>query len=79
MNDSEFAKYHDPFYTSNLTAEVKAARAASLDKLRSYASNGSVCRRRQLLSFFEETPPWEHCGKCDICLRRRNLLDENSL
>lgn len=71
MNDSEFAKYHDPFYTSNLTAEVKAARAASLDKLRSYASNGSVCRRRQLLSFFEETPPWEHCGKCDICLRRQ--------
>ena len=34
VNDSEFAKFHDEFYTRSLTAEVKAARAESLEKLR---------------------------------------------
>ncbi len=35
-----------------------------------YATNGSVCRSRQLLRYFGETDS-EDCGVCDVCLSSR--------
>ena len=42
-----------------------------LDKMVDYA--GSACRRRYLLEYFGERPPWERCGTCDSCREGREL------
>ena len=39
-----------------------------LDLMRSYAR--STCRRRYLIEYFGQSPPWEYCGTCDQCKNR---------
>lgn len=34
-----------------------------------------VCRRKQLLAYFNEQYPHENCGTCDVCTRNRELID----
>jgi len=52
-------------------------RNLALDKLSKMAAFASrnVCRRRQLLDYFEETYPDENCGSCDICNGKAETLD----
>lgn len=56
-----------------LRLDEKALRArrareyAKLDKMVAYT--GSGCRRRYVIEYFGETPPWESCGTCDQCRR----------
>ncbi|MEE2828693.1 MAG: ATP-dependent DNA helicase RecQ [Myxococcota bacterium] len=38
-----------------------------LDKMLSYAET-EACRRAAILTYFGETPPWESCGNCDVCV-----------
>jgi ATP-dependent DNA helicase RecQ len=52
-------------------------RALALDKLSKMAAFASrnLCRRRQLLAYFEEVYPDENCGNCDICQGKAETLD----
>ena len=50
--------------------EDDTERAVALEKLNQmvgYASH-HVCRRRQLLGYFQESYPEDNCGTCDVCL-----------
>ena len=44
---------------------------ASTDALRRFATLSSGCRRREILTFFGETPPYDRCGTCDLCAAQR--------
>ncbi len=57
--------------------EDEKERALALDKLNKMAAFASrnLCRRRQLLAYFEEIYPDENCGACDICLGKASTLD----
>ena len=48
-------------------AEKRKATEASIDALRMFAAEGCRCRRRMILEFFKESPPWERCEACDNC------------
>ncbi len=52
-------------------------RALAIDKLNLMAAFASrnLCRRKQLLAYFEETFPEENCGNCDICLGKASTID----
>ncbi|HZO92199.1 MAG TPA: DNA helicase RecQ [Candidatus Baltobacteraceae bacterium] len=54
-------------------AEQAAARA-QLERVKRYAYS-NACRRRELLAYFGETYPREHCGNCDNCLQPRASFD----
>jgi ATP-dependent DNA helicase RecQ len=61
------------FVTEKPASEQPAARA-QLERIKAFAySNG--CRRRELLAYFGETYPHEHCGNCDNCLQPRASYD----
>jgi ATP-dependent DNA helicase RecQ len=50
-------------------APLRKRRKHELDKLDlmvGYAEDGG-CRRRIILEYFGEDPPWENCGSCDVC------------
>ena len=66
--ESDFTRYKDDFYLGNLTPEKRKAMELSIDALRLFASEGSRCRRRMILEFFKESPPWERCQTCDNCV-----------
>lgn len=65
---SDFNQYRSPFYLRDLTEASKVATLASLDALRAYALDTTSCRRRALVAYFGETPPFVRCGTCDNCL-----------
>lgn len=65
---SDFNQYRSPFYLRDLTEASKVATLASLDALRAYALDTTTCRRRALVAYFGETPPFVRCGTCDNCL-----------
>ena len=65
--EADFTRYKDDFYLGNLTAAKRAMMETSIDALRHFASEGIRCRRRMILEFFKEDPPWERCGTCDNC------------
>ena len=44
-----------------------------IKKMLQYAMNNNVCRSRQLLDYFGEEESTD-CGKCDVCLARKNEL-----
>ena len=53
-------------------AKITARREMELKKLdlmRSYAR--SICRRRYLIEYFGQSAPWEYCGTCDQCQKRK--------
>jgi ATP-dependent DNA helicase RecQ len=61
------------FVAEKPASEQPAARA-QLERVKAFAySNG--CRRRELLAYFGEPYPHEHCGNCDNCLAPRASYD----
>ena len=66
-SDADFMRYRSDFYVGGLSAEARTAVLRSLDALRAYFSDESACRRRMLLDFFREAPPFDRCGTCDNC------------
>eukprot|EP01043_Picozoa_sp_COSAG02_P007686 COSAG02_NODE_234_length_27784_cov_12.556872_17_plen_997_part_00 len=67
-SESDFTRYKDDFYLGNLTPEKRKATEASIDALRKFAAEGCRCRRRMILEFFKEFPPWDRCEACDNCV-----------
>jgi ATP-dependent DNA helicase RecQ len=54
-------------------SERPAARA-QLERITRFAYS-NVCRRREILAYFGESYPLEHCGNCDNCLQPRASYD----
>jgi ATP-dependent DNA helicase RecQ len=52
----------------------RAAAREQLERVKRYAYSNE-CRRRELLAYFGETYPHEHCGNCDNCLQPRASFD----
>ncbi len=55
-------------------ARLKAKREreyGKLEKMVAYAHAG--CRRRYLLTYFGQAPPWDRCGTCDACRAGRAM------
>jgi len=61
------------FVAEKPESEQPAARA-QLERVKRYAYS-NACRRRELLAYFGETYPHEHCGNCDNCLQPRAAVD----
>ncbi len=54
--------------------KMKARRARELTKLQKMVDYGHAgCRRRYLLEYFGDKPPWERCGDCDGCREGRRM------
>jgi ATP-dependent DNA helicase RecQ len=78
-SEAEFDKYKSDFYLGGLQGNAKEAVVASIDALKAFTLDGTKCRRRALLDFFQETPAWgQRCGTCDNC-KKYNTLDSNDL
>ncbi len=76
-NEGDFSRYKGDFYVGNLSNEARANQEESTDALRRYAINDEVCRRAELLKFFQETPLFgERCGTCDNCVARAKNADD---
>ena len=71
VSDGDFDRYQSGFYTDRLPPKAKQALGESLRALRSYALDLQACRRRALLEFFDEQPPFERCGTCDTCVNQQ--------
>ncbi|MDB5106689.1 MAG: recQ, partial [Fibrobacteres bacterium] len=54
--------------------EEKALAIRRLNQMADFASR-NLCRRRQLLAYFEETYPEANCASCDICTGKAETLD----
>ena len=57
--------------------EDDTERAVAMEKLNrmvGYASH-HVCRRRQLLGYFQESYPEDNCRACDVCLHGTKTVD----
>ena len=40
-----------------------------MDRLKAFALDMETCRRKSLLDYFDERPPFgDRCGTCDVCL-----------
>ena len=62
------------FHIRNIEDEEEQNRARkNLSKMVSYAETG-VCRRKQLLSYFDESYPG-NCGMCDSCNDEIEMID----
>lgn len=76
-NTNDFDAYKSDFYLGNLNATIRANQERSIDALRRYATNDEVCRRAELLHFFNEVPKFgQRCGTCDNCQIRSNNIDD---
>ncbi len=51
-----------------------AVAAKKLNQTVRFATH-HVCRRRQLLGYFQETYPDDDCGACDVCLSESETMD----
>ena len=58
--------------------QLHKAKSEKLDTMLRYTTNSSICRNKVLLSYFGEHKK-NDCGKCDICLEKRNLVDKTNL
>ena len=47
--------------------ERRAFEMRKLDQMVGLAEL-TECRRRRILQYFGEEPPWEQCGSCDVCI-----------
>jgi ATP-dependent DNA helicase RecQ len=72
-----FYSYSDVFMRldlmKELTGERKELQEAKLERMKQYAE-ADICRRRILLSYFNETAD-KDCGNCDVCLNPRSKFD----
>lgn len=70
-SQADFSSYLSPFYMKGLSEQSKVAMAASIEALRSYAHDTTVCRRVALMRLYGETPSFDRCppgtGACDVC------------
>ena len=68
-SSQDFDRYESPYYLNDLREHPfqQANARKSLDALRAYKANTSVCRWQFLREQFEE-PQLEPCGKCDVCI-----------
>ncbi|KAG7347820.1 ATP-dependent DNA helicase RecQ [Nitzschia inconspicua] len=66
---SAFDRYMDDFYLGALNGPARQAAIDSTKAMKRFALNKEKCRRRSVLEFFQEIPPWERCGTCDVCQR----------
>lgn len=57
----------------DLTPERRELQAAKLERMKQYAE-ADICRRRILISYFNETFD-KDCGNCDVCLNPRTKFD----
>lgn len=74
---NDFDNYKSDFYLGNLNPTVRASQELSIDSLRRYATNDEVCRRAEILRFFNEVPKFgQYCGTCDNCQIRNNNSDD---
>ncbi len=64
---------NDMIANSNLPQEMKELQVAKLNRMKQY-SETEICRRRILLSYFNEDIR-EDCGNCDICKNPRQRFD----
>lgn len=46
---------------------------AKLERMLDYVRSG--CRRRYLLEYFGQSPPWDRCGTCDACREGKALVE----
>ncbi len=54
--------------------KMKARRGREMTKLQKMVDYGHAgCRRRYLLEYFGDKPPWERCGDCDGCREGRKM------
>jgi ATP-dependent DNA helicase RecQ len=67
----------DMIEKSEADEEQKELRRAKLNRLKQY-SEAQICRRRILLSYFNEEAK-EDCGNCDVCLHPRKRVDATIL
>ncbi|MBN1602081.1 MAG: DNA helicase RecQ [Chitinispirillaceae bacterium] len=51
---------------------------ASLNEMVAYASAGSSCRRKRILSYFGENYTKKSCDTCDICVNEMEMVDITS-
>jgi ATP-dependent DNA helicase RecQ len=54
--------------------EEKALAVRRLNQMADFASR-NLCRRRQILAYFEEEYPEANCGSCDICTGKAETAD----
>ncbi|MFZ5482030.1 MAG: RecQ family ATP-dependent DNA helicase [Myxococcota bacterium] len=55
-------------------ARIRARRARELAKLQKMVDYGHAgCRRRYVLEYFGDKPPWDRCGDCDACREGKSL------
>lgn len=69
VSDVDFSNYNSEFYTKNKSPIALAARNASMAFLQKYCNDMLSCRRKIILSFFNQIPSYERCGTCDNCMR----------
>jgi RecQ family ATP-dependent DNA helicase len=69
VSEVDFDRYKSEFYMGGLKGYARHATETSMAALRSYCLTSDVCRRKALLTYFQETPAFgERCGNCDVCL-----------
>ncbi|MDT7042003.1 DNA helicase RecQ [Candidatus Nitronereus thalassa] len=62
------------FINEKPSLEEQQIARTQLQQMVQYAE-GTTCRRAQLLSYFGENWPQEHCDSCDNCLSPRETVD----
>jgi superfamily II DNA helicase RecQ len=68
---ADFDRYSSDFYLHGLNPQARQATMHSTAALKRFAMNREQCRRKSLLEFFDETPPFgDWCGTCDVCCSR---------
>lgn len=76
-NNVDFDQYKSDFYLGNLSAKIRSYQEMNIDALRRYALSDEVCRRAELLKFFNEEPSFgERCGTCDTCVTRATYSND---
>jgi RecQ family ATP-dependent DNA helicase len=75
--DSDFDRYMSDFYLRKLSSEARQSFEQSLNALRSFATDTQTCRRKALLTYFDEIPRFgDRCGTCDVCLAHKQYGDD---
>jgi ATP-dependent DNA helicase RecQ len=73
-----FFSYGDIARTERFVEEKpeseRGAAREQLERIKRFAYSND-CRRRELLAYFGEQYPLEHCGNCDNCLEPRRSYD----